>query len=350
MNPKLKNLLFIIISLALAGFFMWWAFRDLNFTDIWESLKKAEYIWVAAAGFFALLAYVLRAMRWNLLLDPMGYQISTENSFWSISFGYFMNLFVPRSGELARATSLYATEKVPVEKSFGTVVLERLIDLCFLGLFAIGGLLFHWDALLAFYTEVTQKKITAKKDPGFLENLFAQMGFTKTEQAVQWLQWGLALLVVLGLVWMWKHKKAALANFLKGLWEGMLSILKLKRKGYFIALSFGIWISYYFATYLICFALPETAGFTWTEGIFIIVVGTLGMIVPASGGVGAFHLALKYGISSLFLSKGLSAEQGSKVGMSYAILSHSLQTLVTLVMGLLSLVFIAKNKSTEAKK
>ena len=83
---------------------------------------------------FGLLAYWFRAVRWNLLLEPMGYQISNSNSLWTISFGYLMNLTIPRSGELARSTALYGVEKVPVDKSFGTIILERVVDLfCMLG-------------------------------------------------------------------------------------------------------------------------------------------------------------------------------------------------------------------------
>jgi uncharacterized protein (TIRG00374 family) len=86
---------------------------------------------------FGLLAYWFRAIRWNLMLEPMGTDFQfqfTLVDFFRIS----MNLTIPRSGEVARATALYGVEKVPVDKSFGTIILERVVDLicmlCFLGL------------------------------------------------------------------------------------------------------------------------------------------------------------------------------------------------------------------------
>ncbi len=85
--------------------------------------------------FFGVLAYWVRAIRWNLLLEPMGYTISNANALWTLSFGYLMNLTIPRSGEVARATALYGVEKVPVDKSFGTIILERVVDLVCMGLF-----------------------------------------------------------------------------------------------------------------------------------------------------------------------------------------------------------------------
>jgi hypothetical protein len=95
-----------------------------------------------------------------------------------------------------------------------------------------------------------------------------------------------------------------LIEFVEGIFHGLTTIFKLKQKGKFILLSIAIWVSYYFAAYLVCFALPETSHFTFADGFFVIVVGTLGMMVPASGGIGAFHFAMKIGIGALFFSYG----------------------------------------------
>ncbi|UOV00091.1 flippase-like domain-containing protein [Chryseobacterium daecheongense] len=149
-NP-LKSVITIIVSLAFAGFFLWLALKGLDFEVIQKSLAKANYLWVAFAAVFGLLAYWFRAIRWNILLEPMGYKISDSNALWSISFGYLMNLTIPRSGEVARATALYGVEKVPVDKSFGTIILERVVDLvCMLGFLGLT-LVFKYDAILSFY-------------------------------------------------------------------------------------------------------------------------------------------------------------------------------------------------------
>ncbi len=65
-------------------------------------------------------------------------------------------------------------------------------------------------------------------------------------------------------------------NFATGIFHGLMSIFKMRQKGKFILLSLAIWISYYLAAYLVCFALPETSDFTFADGFFIIVVGTFG--------------------------------------------------------------------------
>src|SRR5690606_16023023 len=111
-----------------------------------------NYFWFILSMVLSILSYWLRAARWKLLLGPIGHEIQTKSAFWAISLGYFANLTIPRSGEIARATSLYKMEKVPADKSIGTIVLERVIDLIFLGLFFILTLLFNADTLISFFS------------------------------------------------------------------------------------------------------------------------------------------------------------------------------------------------------
>jgi len=332
-NKTLKSFLTIVISLAFAGFFLWLALRGLDFKVIQKSLAKANYLWVAFAAVFALLAYWFRAIRWNLLLEPMGHKISSSNALWSLSFGYLMNLTIPRSGEVARATALYGVEKVPVDKSFGTIILERVVDLiCMLGFLGLT-LIFKYDAILAFY-----KNSGININPNKILLVLA----------------GLAVAGVLFFIFKNKFVNVPvlgkIIGFIDGILLGLTSIFKLKEKGKFILYTIGIWVSYYFAAYLVCFALPETSDFTFADGFFIIVVGTLGMIIPASGGIGAFNLAMKYGFMALFLAMGKSAEFGGEMGLTYSFISLPLQIVVMLVMGLISIPMLAKARNTITEK
>ena len=326
-NP-LKSILTIVISLAFAGFFLWFALKGLHFKVIQKSLSKANYWWVLFAACFGIAAYWFRAIRWNLMLEPMGHQISNSNSLWSISFGYLMNLTIPRSGEVARATALYGVERIPVDQSFGTIILERVVDLmcmlCFLGL----TLIFKGDVISSVY-----ESSGADFNPN---KIFFIIG-----------------ILLLGAVLFFMFKKR-LANvpvldkiikFIDGILDGLTSVFKLKQKGKFILYTLGIWVSYYFAAYLVCFALPETSDFTFDDGFLILVVGTFGMIIPASGGIGAFNLAMKYGFMALFISMGKSGELGGEVGLTYSFISLPLQICIMLVMGLISIPMLAKARN-----
>ena len=331
-NSLLKSILTIVISLAFAGFFLWLALKGFEFEKVQKSLSKANYLWVAIAAVFGVLAYWLRAVRWNLLLEPMGYRISNSNAFWTISFGYLMNLTIPRSGEVARATALYGVEKVPVDKSFGTIILERVVDLVCMMVFLGLTFVFKYDAILSFY-----------------ENSGIKFNPNKVILIV-------SLLVLCAILFFVFKKKLAtvpvlgkIIGFIDGILQGLTSIFKLKQKVNFILYTIGIWICYYMAAYLVCFALPETSDFTIADGFFIIVVGTLGMIVPASGGIGAFNLAMKYGFMALFISMGKSAEFGGEMGLTYSFISLPLQIVIMLTTGLLSIPMLAKARTQLAE-
>lgn len=332
-NP-LKTFLTIAISLVIAAFFMWFALKGMEFEKIAGYFAKANYFWVFIAAIFGVVAYWFRAIRWNLLLEPMGYKISNSNSFWTIAFGYLMNLTIPRSGELARSTALFGVEKVPVEKSFGTIILERVVDLvCMLGFLGLT-LIFKYNAILAFYKFATEQKA----------------GSEKSSSIWIWLILGIG---ILGAISFFAFRKTLeklpilekIYKIVDGLLQGLTSIFKLKQPGKFILYSLGIWICYYLAAYLVCFALPETSDFTIADGFFIVVVGTLGMMVPASGGIGAFHFALKIGIGALFLSLGKSFEEGAEVGLAYAFISHTMQLVIMIIMGIISIPMLAKARA-----
>lgn len=333
-SPAFKNAITVLVSIAIAGLFLWLALRGLDFEKITVSLKKANYIWVAFAAVFGVSAYIFRAVRWNLLLEPMGYKISSSNSLWAISFGYLMNLTIPRSGEVARSTALYGVEKVPVDKSFGTIILERIVDLVCMGIFAVLTLIFKYDALMAFYNAATQQKnqATPKSDSNITYIILGSV----------------VLILILLFVFRKSLQKLSIYNkvidFGKGIFEGLKSILTLEQKGKFILYTAGIWICYFFASYLVCFALPETSNFTPADGCFILVVGTLGMIIPASGGIGAFNLAMKFGFTALFISMGKDAVEGGELGLAYSFITLPLQIIIMLVMGLISIPMLAKNR------
>lgn len=348
-TKPLKTLLTIVISLAFAGFFLWLALKGLDFKVIRKSLAKANYWWVLFAGCFGIAAYWFRAVRWNLMLEPMGYRISNANSLWSLSFGYLMNLTIPRSGEVARATALYGVEKVPVDKSFGTIILERVVDLVCMLVFLCLTAIFKFDTILSFYRFVMEKK--NEKNifiPNFFERQMMKLGIHDFGSFYLYLKAGIVILILAGLIILYRFKKEKLLNFGRGILQGLTSIFRLRQKGKFILYTMGIWVSYYFAAYLVCFALPETSGFRFDDGFLILVVGTFGMIIPASGGIGAFNLAMKYGFMALFISMGRNGELGGEIGLTYSFISLPLQISIMLVMGLTSIPMLAKARNSRA--
>lgn len=331
----LKTVLTIGASLVIAAFFMWLALRGLSFSEIETAFLDANYFWVFAAFVFGVLGYWFRAVRWKMLLYPLGYRVTNPNSFWSIAFGYLLNLTIPRSGEFARATALYKVEKVPVDQSFGTIILERIVDLFFMLFFLLLTAVTKYEALLGFYRYVKS----------------ANQGPADTKDS--WLGYILigATVLVLGASFILLRPKSKirqkLIRFFKGILEGIKAVQKIENKGKFLLYSAIIWGCYFLAAYLVCFALAGTSDFGVFDGAFILSVGTLGMLVPASGGIGSFHLAMKLGIMALFLSVGKDPQLGAEVGLRYAFLSHTLQLFIMVLFGLISIPVLAQNRKLE---
>ncbi|WP_353164637.1 lysylphosphatidylglycerol synthase transmembrane domain-containing protein [Empedobacter brevis] len=332
MKSKIKQSLFLIIASLLAVFFIVITVKQIDFERVAEVLKQTNYFWIFASMAISILTYWIRAARWNLLLKTMGYHTQTSSGFWAIAFAYFMNLTIPRSGEVARATSFYKMENVPFEKSFGTVVLERVIDVLFLG-FVFGlTLLFNYETFIRF-VELghSEKAHHTNTEPSFL-NYYIALG-----------------IIILGIILIvfFRKKMTQLAFFDKiktfflGLWEGIKSISKLEKKGLFLFYSFALWICYFLMTYLVFFAFPDTKEFGIPEGLFLLIAGSLGMILPVSGGL-AYPYIMSIAFSAVYLAKGGDQHEGRAIGDYFGLILYIAQVISMISFGLIAIYKIAR--------
>jgi uncharacterized protein (TIRG00374 family) len=332
MKSKIKQSLFLIIASLLAIFFIVITVRQIDFERVASVLKETNYFWIFASMAISILTYWIRASRWNLLLKPMGYHTKTSSGFWAISFAYFMNLTIPRSGEVARATSLYKMERVPFEKSFGTVVLERVIDLLFLGLSFGLTLLFNYETLIHFIKLGDKENSSIDtKEPSYLKYYIAI---------------GILILGVLIITFFWKKITQLsffekIKKFLLGLWEGIKSISKLEKRGLFIFYSFALWICYFLMTYLVFFAFPDTKNFGIPEGLFLLIAGSLGMILPVSGGL-AYPYVMSIAFSAVYFTKGGDEQEGRAIGDYFGLILYLAQVISMLLFGLIAIYKIAR--------
>jgi uncharacterized protein (TIRG00374 family) len=132
-----KNMIRIGMSLAvgilLLVILIWWTGVD----KIGAAIGSASPVWLAAAALVILPAYILRAIRWKLLLSPVKKTIRISNTFWSTAVGFMVNTLVPiRLGEFVRAYILGEKEETGFGPSFSSIVVERTLDL--IGLLSIG--------------------------------------------------------------------------------------------------------------------------------------------------------------------------------------------------------------------
>lgn len=326
MNNKLSQSIFTIIAIALAALFVGLTLKQTNFETLKAAAQEANYFWFLVVMTLSIVSYWFRAARWQLLSEPIGYPLKVKNGFWAISFAYFMNLTIPRSGEIARATSMYKLEKIPVDKSLGIIVLERVIDLLFLGLFFLLTFLFNAKTLFTFL-EMGNRPSLDKLVYSISVFILVLIFLYLLRKPIQKLPF---------------YKK--IISFLLGIWTGIKSIMHLQKRGKFILYSFAIWICYFLMTYLVVFAFPATQHFGLGEGFFLLIAGAFGMILPAVGGLG-YPYVMSMAFAAIYISNGLTAEEGKTVGNYFGLMLYFSQVITIIIFGILSILYISKNKN-----
>jgi uncharacterized protein (TIRG00374 family) len=287
----------------------------------WDFLLKtwqsADKTWLLTMAFIAMISHVLRAERWRMLMATSEHQVKLADSFFSLMVGYLVNLVVPRGGEVARCYNLYRLDKTPVERSFGTVVIERLVDVvCLLLLIAI-----------AFIVE--SKKLFA-----FIETLPFSTGSDSSRFMTAAIV--MASIVVIYFVARWIIRKNSKVNeFITQKWrgfkDGLLSVFKLENKSLFIFYSASIWFLYFLMSYTVIKAFPETnhLGFSAVTSLF--AIGSIAMAAPLPGGAGSYHVLVPQGLVFLY---GIAERDAT----AFTFIFHGWQTAIMIVAGAFSLI------------
>jgi uncharacterized membrane protein YbhN (UPF0104 family) len=125
-----------------------------------------------------------------------------------------------------------------------------------------------------------------------------------------------------------------------GIIDGLKSVTRMKRRGLFVFYSFLLWGLYLLMTYLLVFSTKPTSDLTIIDSLFILVIGSFGMVVPVQGGFGAFHIITAMGLG-LF---GISREDG----LVFATIGHESQTLMIIVLGAISMAILFIKKKPKS--
>jgi uncharacterized protein (TIRG00374 family) len=324
LSQRLKSILQFLLFFGLGGALLYFAFvnLDLDYDKVLNGFKQANYGWLAAALIFSLASHLVRAIRWNMMLEPLGTKPPVLNSFNGVMFGYLFYFAIPRMGEVSRCGILNRTDKIPVNQSLGTVVVERIFDMIILLMASVLVLLLEFDVLFNFFNE------------NFISPLTSRLGGFG---AIILVLLGAFFLLVLFALYRFKHilLRSAIAGkvltMLLGFVDGFKSVFKLKSPGQFITSTLLIWVLYYLNTFSFLMAFTETANLGFAAVMSILVIGTFGFAAPVSGGIGAYHL---------FVAKGLALYGVSSIaGGIFGFVSHGLQMIMILAVGSLSLLY-----------
>ncbi|WP_396177523.1 YbhN family protein [Flavobacterium sp.] len=320
MKKKISKWLSILLPLLLGVILIVYQYHQFTADQLVEMkgyFRNANYLYIYLSLFIATFGFASRAYRWKFSLEHMGYTSKLSNNIMAVCIGYFMNLTIPRSGEISRAVIVKKYEDVPFDKAFGTIVAERIVDLMLFFLFVFTALILQFKVLKNFIiSTIPFEKLI----------LLALIGFT-----------GFIIFVLL-----WIYSKWTFILFIKeklaGLMEGMLSIVKMKKKWPFLFHSLFIWFTYILMFYVAIFALDETSTISLGAVITAFVIGSLAIGFTNSG-FGAFPLL----IAQIFLLYHIP----ETVGTAFGWLVWISQTALTVVLGSLSFLLLPllnKNK------
>ncbi len=322
-------LFFLAIALAL----LYYAFKGIEVDKLKEAFIRADYFWVFLSILAAIISYISRALRWNLLIEPLGYKPKVIKTFYALMIGYFANIAFPRLGEIVRCGTLNKSEKVPVNRLFGTVLIERASDMIVL----LGLLIFVFVIKMDFFGAFLKENIFIPFYHKF------QTLFTFTWYSV--LTYFLLILIILFLFgFRQKINKTRFIRIVKlniyGVVSGIKTIINMKKRRYYVYYTIIIWVMYFFMTYFVFYSLEETSVLKPIDGLFITIVGGIGMSLPAPGGIGSYHYFTSLGLTIY----GITKESG--IGIAYATIVHESQLLLVIILGIFSLIalFFAKRR------
>lgn len=323
MKLSLRQFVQLVVSLLFGLGIFWLLYKDIAIDQLKQALLQTSFLWIAVSVVVSLFGYWIRAWRWKLLIEAGEKQsFTTIRVFWALMFGYLVNLIIPRAGEVARCGVLKRTDNIPIGSLFGTVVVERTVDmLCMLGTILLAFLLER-----AVFLDLLESLVDLKQ---------LKAGLT------EWLPYlATFLLVIFGfLYWLYLRFRSSdkflqIRQFLRQFVRGIKSVSDMENPFAFWISTISIWMIYYAMMYFVAIAIPSTAGLNASSVLMVMVMGSIGMIVPVQGGIGTFHALVAF----ILLFYGIAEEEGK----IFAMIVHGSQVLTILLIGIVSTIILAK--------
>jgi uncharacterized protein (TIRG00374 family) len=307
-KPGIRGIINYTLSLVLTAAFLYIAFNGVDLNEVFRIVSEASIFWIAAFIIIQLAAHYIRAFRWQVILRSVKPDTRLKYLFGALMVGYGVNCVVPRLGEVSRAVLVGKWEGLSRSSMFGTVILERIIDLIFLG-FAVVISIMLWS-----------------------ESLF---------KSFPWLEYTLAItgIIIIGAIIFFsfavKYKdksyeliikffsrfseKSAhkIAYIFHNFGLGFSSLKGLKNYSLTFMLSALIMLLYALSSYFGFFAvaMQDIHPVNFQMGWVVMSISAIGVVIPTPGGTGSYHTLAK---STLVLLFGF----GETISLAYAFITH----------------------------
>lgn len=333
MTAQLKRAVAYIISFSIAGFLLYLALKGVDVDELKSALKGASYAWIIPFVCVILISHALRAWRWQILLDALPDRqrtgelrsVSFKNAFFSVMIGYFLNLLPLRVGEFVRAANLANQEGFRFSGVFGTVVVERIVDMIVLGLGILSLSFLFYDEFQFLQKSILSPALDMGENNAFL---WPVIGLTmigtvcyfayrtlSTSQSVRMLQF-----------------RRRLISILKSFRDGIFTLLHAPRRMALIGSTVLMWFCYTVMAYIpmLMLDMPAKYGIAFIDAWSIMILGAIGIAIPSPGGTGSYHYITKLALVSLFLVDDATA-------LTYAVLAHGVHLVIYIATGVIAL-------------
>jgi uncharacterized membrane protein YbhN (UPF0104 family) len=327
-----------VLPLAIGIYLFWLFFSSMSqehINSFKKALREANYFWVFLAMVLEFISLWSRAVRWNYMLEPMGYKAPWKHRYHAMMIGYLANYTIPRAGEPTRAAMLFRSDGIPFAKSFGTIIAERAVDVLMLGLVTSIAMLIGYNDLMSIFTEIEHQlggsqTVTAEDGISLKHILYAVGG----------------CIVLLGLMAYFFSKKIRekLTHFIKGILNGVFAIFKTKNPWGFIFHTFIIWICWILMFIVPFYSLSETSNVPFTGMLIGFVIGSVGMSFT-NGGIGVYPLLV--GLVVSFYLQGDYPTEAKGLGNALGMIIWLGNTAIMILLGLISLALLPKNYTNQ---
>ncbi len=292
---------------------LWWMYRGTDWSDFGHYvLHEMNWWWMLVSLAFGILPQMARAWRWKMALEPLGEHPRRTSCIDAIFMSYAASLVIPRVGEVTRCGTLKTADGVSFTKSLGTVVTERLVDSLLMLLFTGIAFLLQLPMFLRFLKETNTN----------IGDLLYR--FTGTGYIVTFICLVAALIAGFVAIRRFSFFKKG-RDMLRDMWEGVLSLRKVRNLPLYLFYSVLIWVGYFLHFYIAFFSFDFTAHLSIGAAFLIFCVGTFAVLVPTPNGAGPWHFAVK----TMLVLYGVAETQA----IMFALTVHTIQTALVVLLG-----------------
>lgn len=344
---RLKSVIQLMIFLGIGVFFIWLSLRGMTEKEYAE-IKNVilginnprSWFFIVLSMIIGCIAHYVRALRNITLIEPLGYTVRKSMTFFSVMICYLGNLGLPRAGEVLRCVFLQRYEKVPFQKSLGTIVAERAFDLlCWIFLLII---------VIVLNTALLSQIIVNDQSGQTLGVWMQEKAYSMLHNYLMYVDIILFALVIF-VIYKTRDKWGKIPffvkikNFFVGIWQGLISIKDVKHPWLFVLYTVLMWFLYFLGTYMCFFAFDFLIDLGPAPAFTVLILSTIAYMV-AQGGLGAYP----WMVAQVLLLYGVSKEAGLAAGW----VGWLGQTMMIIVVGIISLIIASfmKAKTTPVEQ